>query len=674
MRKGFYPRLAWNGIGKNKRMYLPYMLMGSIMVMMFYILSFLLESPALDEIHGGSVLRSVFPLGCAVIAVFSLLFLFYTHTFVMKQRSREWGLYHILGMDKRNLCRLVLWEGLLSAGIVLATGLLLGIALSKAAELILLNLLKMTVDFHLRIGMASVGMTAAVYLLIYGLLLLHSLWQVFRSKPLELMTSNRVGERKPKGTWLLALLGGLLLVGAYVLAVWIKEPVTALATFFLAVVMVILGTYLLMIAGSVTLCRLLQKNTRYYYRNDHFVSVAFMVHRMKRNGAGLASICILLTMVLVMLSSTATLYFGEEDALYRRYPNGVNFKIQFHSPEGVQEQNLDTMRADFAAYAPQDADLTGTRYAVTAGLFTEKGILLDHEQADGMIDYDRVGYLFVIPLSDYQRIMARDVTLTDEECLLYSDRLSLTWDSFAVEGGRTYRVKERLTDFREDGDALAMTMPSLYLVVKDLAAFAEPLAELKNETGFSFVQYQWLLGFDPPTAEAELAAKDGIEALISQQTDTYSSWEFYTLECRSVQRKGFFELYGSLFFLGILLSVVFLTAAVLMIYYKQIAEGYEDQSRFDTMQRVGMTKQEIRKTVHSQMLTVFFLPLGLAGVHLAFAFPVISKILVLFAFENVWLNASVTLGCFVLCGAFYAAVYHRTSAAYYSLVSELKGR
>lgn len=672
MKAGFYPRLAWHGIGKNKRIYVPYILTGAVMVTVFYILSFLLESPTLDDISGGSVLRTVFPLGCAVIAIFSLLFLLYTHSFLFKARSREWGVYHILGMGKRNLIRMMIWENVFVSGTAIVFGLLGGIALSKAAELMLLNLLDMTVSFDWRIGMESVRNTAAVFVLIYAILFLFSLVRIVRFQPLDWLVGSRAGEKKMKFGGFSAVVGVLLLAGAYVLAVRIEEPVTALFTFFIAVVMVIVGTYLVFISGSVALCRLLQKNKNYYYRPNHFVSVSSMAYRMKRNGAGLASICILLTMVLVMLSSTATLYFGEEDSVRNRYPNGINMKIHFHSFEGIESENLEKMRADLEPYALQDADLTGTRYVLTAGMFTDSGILLGNADTD-FWDYDRVGYLFVTSLEDYRQMMGSDAVLSDEECLLYSNRLSLNRDIFTVEGGRTYRVKEHLSDFREDGDALAMTMPSVYLVVEDLKAFTEPLIAYENSRESLTLEYEWLLGLDFPTAEAEIDAQRNIEEQILI-ADDYASWEYYQVESREIQKSAFFEIYGSLFFLGILLSAVFLTAAVLMIDYKQISEGYEDQSRFETMQKVGMTKREIRKSVNSQMLTVFFLPLVLAGIHLAFAFPVISKILLMFAFDNRFLNVSVTFVCFVLFGLIYAAVYKITSAGYYHLVSQMKKR
>lgn len=672
MKAGFYPKLAWEGVRKNRRLFFPYILTGSVMVMMFYILRFLMESPALAQMAGGSVLMTILPLGCAVIALFSLLFLFYTNSFLIRQRVREFGLYNVLGMDKRNIGRLMLWETGFTALLAIGAGLIAGVAFSKLAELILLNLLKMNVSFTLSIGCAALWQTALLFCGIYLILLLNSLLKLGRSKPLELMQSSKVGEKIPKYTWGLAVAGVLFLGAAYVLAVRIQEPVTALLIFFIAVVLVIAGTYLLFISGSVAFCKLLQRNKKYYYHPNHFVSVSSMIYRMKRNGAGLASICILLTMVLVMISSTASLYFGEEDSLRRRYSSGVNLQLNYDDLRGISDESLRALRDEIAPLCDPDVDLSGFRSCMIPGMITADGIIIDVAHADSFSlgDYDQLGYLYAVSLEDYNRKTGESKTLADDECLIYCGRLSNQWSSFTMEYGKTYRVKEQLSEYEENGDALVMTMPSVYLVVKDLADFASPLQDLKNASGESMMNYEWRCGFDAPTADAEAATAAKIrEAVQSIALEEGSPLKSYSVLSREAQRESFFELYGSLFFLGIMLSVVFLLAAVLIIYYKQLSEGFEDQNRFEIMQKLGMTKKDIRKSINSQMLTVFFMPLLLAGVHLAFAYPFISKIMRMFAFENAALNLLVNLICFCAFGAFYGVVYKITSGAYYAIVS-----
>ena len=672
MKAGFYPKIAWDGIRKNKRLYIPYILTGCVMVMMYYILSFMIESPALAQMPGGSVLMSLLPMGCGVIAVFSVLFLFYTNSFLIKQRYREFGLYNILGMDKRNISKVMVWETLFVALFAIGSGLVAGVILSKAAELVLLNLLNMDVTYTFSIGVKSMRDTPLIYFGIYLLLLFNSLIKVGRSKPLELMQSSKVGERIPKRNWIYAVVGIIALGAAYYLAVSIEEPLAALANFFVAVILVIIGTYLIFISGSVVFCKLLQKNKRYYYKANHFVSVSSMVYRMKRNGAGLASICILLTMVLVMISSTTSLYFGEEDSVKNRCPNDVNIRTTFDNIDGISNENLTMLREMIRSQGGEDADLTGVRACEVPGLITQDGITID---VDSHIDfsastYNNVGYLSVISIDDYNNIMGTKESLADDECLVYCNRLPFEWDTFTMQHGDTYKVKEQLGDFPTDGDSEALIIPTVYLVVNDIYAFSEPIKDMKNNNGDPMMMFDWRCGFDVDTREEEREVtekiKERFRTLDMENDETIYS---YDIRSREAMRESFYDLYGSLFFLGIMLSIVFLLAAVLIIYYKQISEGYEDHGRFEIMQKVGMTKRDIRKSINSQMLTVFFMPLVFAGIHLAFALPFLLKIFLMFGMDNAILGIFVCLGCFLIFGLFYALVYKITSSSYYTIVS-----
>ena len=672
MRISLYSRLAWDGIRKNKKLYVPYILTGAVMVMMYYILSYLIESPSLENMVGGSTLAIMLSLGCVVIAVFSLLFLFYTNSFLIRQRYREFGLYNILGMDKGNISKLMVWESLFVAVLSIVTGLFAGIVLSKIAELIVLNLLHMDITYDFHIGTISIKQSLQIYGGIYLILLLNSLRKVRKARPLELMQSSKVGERIPKRNWIFALAGAVLLVIAYYLAVTIEEPLTAITLFFGAVILVIIGTYLIFMAGSVAVCQLLQKNKRYYYKPNHFVSVSSMVYRMKRNGAGLASICILLTMVLVMISSTASLYFGVEDSLKNRYPNDVNVSVRYDQMEGISDENLEEIRGEIKPYCSASADLTGIRSYNTSGLITEKGITTQMSVSTmiGFDTYDNVGYLSILSLDDYNEMMDENKILAKKECLLYCDRLKYDWDSFAIEGTESYTVKERLEEFPTDGDAEAIVSPTVYLVVNNPYTFIEPVKDLKNTMNESIFIYEWRFGMDFESEEAEIkAACDIREILKNLYLEEDSHIVSLSSESRATQREGFMEVYGSLFFLGIMLSIVFLFAAVLIIYYKQISEGYEDQARFEIMQKVGMTKKDIRRSINSQMLTVFFAPLVFAGIHLGFAFPFIWRMLMLFGLNNLKMILVVLVICFLLFGLLYAFIYKITSNSYYAIVS-----
>ena len=673
--RGLYRRLAWSGIAKNRKFYLPYLLTCIGMTTMYYIIAFLTDNEILLSFRGGEIMQTILMLGTFVIAVFALIFLFYTNSFLIRRRKREFGLYNILGMGKRHLACVVIWEAVFLAGISLAAGLLLGILLSKTAELGMVRLVSAQTDYRLRIEVPAIRETLAVFGVIHLLILLNSLRQIHLTNPLELLRSESAGEKPPRANWVLALLGAVLLGGAYALAVSIEEPVSALLWFFVAVIMVILGTYLLFIAGSVALCRLLQKNKRYYYKTNHFVSVSSMLYRMKRNGAGLASICILCTMVLVMVSSTVCLYIGAEDSLVARYPRSLVFRARMGGLGAQEAEAAQTVR-DFALAQAEQSGQTASNlldYRLAEGSVYFRG-----SEADlaGTVPYDSASTLWelrIVPLEDYNRVMGQNVALAPNQALLYTTQVAdYDQDVVALQSGVTLTIADRVDSFLPTGDDVANVSPVMSLFVPNFEEVVSPLLPLTNREGSFLMDMNWYFGFDLDGSDqaqialfADVAA--GLESLdLSAGEDSYFT---VRCECRADQREGFFSLYGGLFFLGILLGIVFLFAAVLMIYYKQISEGYEDQARFDIMQRVGMTQREIRRSINSQILTVFFLPLLTAGVHLAFAFPLIYKMLILFGVMDLHLLILTTASCYLVFAVLYTAVYRITSGAYYGIVS-----
>ena len=672
MRINVYPKLAWEGIRKNKRLYVPYIAMGALMVMMFYLLRFLQDSPVIGVMRGAVTLSTVLPMGYAVIAIFSIIFLFYTNSFLIRQRYREFGLYNILGMNKQNVCMIMVWESIFVGSIAIVTGLAAGILLSKGAELVLFNLVHMDISFDLRISTVSVFYTITGYIIIYLILLLNSVIKVWFAKPLDLLKSNKVGEKMPKRTWVYAAVGMVLLGAAYYLAVSIKEPLTALMYFFLAVIMVIIGTYALFMAGSVVLCRILQKNKRYYYQPNHFISVSSMMYRMKRNGAGLASICILLTMVLVMLSSTTSLYFGIEDSLVGRYPHSVNVVVGFSDVEDLNSENLKKLYEAVRENSPEVKETDCYTMGGTSGLFSDQGINLDVTSVDVSInDYEQVGTLQVMSLEEYNRLCDADETLNADECLLYANRITYDSDTFTIVDGASYKVKKMLDNCVKDGDLDSMMNPSMIMVVPDFEECLKTVSDFRTRTEGTVMALRWKCGYDVESTEQETKEAEAIEESLARLSETKSvdGLIFYSVDSREDNRESFYDLNGSLFFLGIVLSTVFLLAAVMIIYYKQLSEGYEDYARYEIMQKVGMTKQDIRKSINSQMLTVFFSPLLMAGLHLCFAFPFLWKIMMMFGLNNRTLIIAITVICYIIFGIFYVVVYKITSNLYFYIVS-----
>ena len=667
MRMGFYAKLAVNGIRKNARLYVPYLLTCAGMVMMFYIVSYLQDTPVLAGIRGGEEMQAMLSLGSGVMGVFGAIFLLYTNSFLIRRRKREFGLYNMLGMGKGNIARVLFWEALLVLAGTMAIGLAAGVAISKLAELLLVNIMHGNVTFNFTVSPRAMLLTAAVFCVIHVLLLIKALLQIRTASAVNLLRSESAGEKPPRANWVLAILGLILLAVAYYLAVTIKQPLSAMVMFFVAVILVILATYLLFIAGSVAICRMLQKNRRYYYKARHFVSVSSMAYRMKRNGAGLASICILSIMVLVTVSSTTGLYFGSEDSLRSRYPRDITLIAKAEDVSMLSDEKRDAARELVDAYvAEHDAtahNFRDFRVVSVTGAMKDGAITTDPQEAGMHITDSTIYQVNFLPLPDYNRICGTNETLADDEALISLKRGDYGWDSISVDSKVAYRTRKAPVVFQESGMAAVDVVDTIYVVVKDLQGL-QPL--LQGNTLFT---QQWEYGFDSMlsdedqwemTYQMDVELSDGLHRL---------GMKYVYLEGMAENRYDFYGTYGGFFFLGILLSIVFLFAAVLIIYYKQISEGYEDQKRFEIMQKVGMTRKNIRKSINSQLLTVFFLPLVGAGVHLAFAFPMIRRMLILFNLTNTRLLVETTGITFLAFALIYTLVYRKTSNAYYAIVS-----
>lgn len=444
--KTLYARLAWTGMRKNRRLYLPYLLSCAGMVLMFYILMGLSGSPVLEHMSGGGSSAIILRLGTVVIAVFALIFLFYTHSFLIRRREREFGLYNVLGMGKGNIARILLWETVITYGLTTGTGLLLGVVLYKLAELGMVRLLQVPVTYTLTVSVSSLLAAAALFAAIHTLILLNGLRQLHGVSAVGLLRSESVGEKPPKAQWVLTAAGAVLLAGAYWLAVSIREPLAALTWFFAAVLMVIAATYLLFISGSVTLCRGLQRNKKYYYRPQHFVSVSSMAYRMKRNGAGLASVCILATMVLVMISSTTCLYVGQEDAVNARYPRDMDVAVYGRSDHPLDEAEAEQLRQGVEStvfnFGGQTSNVATYREISVSGLPDGGDLRLGNAGASAA-DSTRVTQLHFLPLEDYNAATGQSLTLNDGQVYVAALRTDFPYDTLTVDGEWTFRVMDR---------------------------------------------------------------------------------------------------------------------------------------------------------------------------------------------------------------------------------------
>ena len=674
MKSLLYFRLAVSGIRKNKKLYFPYILTCIGMVMMSHILQSLRYSPALHAMRGGSQMEFILSLGKVVVAVFAGLFLLYTNSFLIRRRNKEFGLYNVLGMDKTALSWVIFWENILVAVLGLGCGLLLGIGLYKLAELGLVNMIHGNVDYSFTVSAESMKFTLCVFLPIFALLMVKSVWQVRRAKPLELLRSENAGEKPPKANYLLGLAGLVLLAGAYYLSVSSSNAMAAFTWFFVAVIMVILATYLLMISGSVVLCRLLQKNKNYYYQKQHFVSVSSMAYRMKRNGAGLASICVLSTMVLVMISSTSSLYIGMEDSIKARYPHDSGFGVDMERLEYLDDAHVCQVREGFEQVfwenGAEPKNVEQYRYASISGILEGGRVEPDSSAASySTLDYSTLRTITFIPVEDYNALNGTALTLEPGQALAGCLRCEYDEPSFRL-GDMTLEIAGKLPKNLNTGESVMSVVPSITLVVSDLQELV-PLDSLADYKGRKMLQtcYYYGCDFDLPD--------DRIIELHQQQKQAIMRVEFlgknhgygWIDECPAQEREDFYITFGGLFFIGIVLSVVFVAAAALIVYYKQVSEGYEDQSRFAIMRKVGMTKTDIKKSINSQILTVFFAPLLMAGMHLIFAFPMVWQILQMFNLRNLKLVIATNVGAFLMFCLFYVVIYKFNARAYYGIVS-----
>lgn len=676
MKLFFFPRLAAVGIKKNRKLYLPYILSLIGMVMMSFIIQSISYSPLLKMTSGGTNVQAILSIGKFVIAFFALLFLFYTNSFLVRRRYREFGLYNVLGMGKKDIRRVVFWENLIVSLLGLIGGIGFGILFSKLCELGLLRAIHAEVDYSLSIEWEAVTMTLLLYGAIFLLIMIKSLIQVSRLRPLELLHSENAGEKPIKANWVFAVIGVLLLGGAYYISVTIETPMSALTLFFVAVLMVIAGTYLLFISGSVALCKLLQKNKKYYYKKQHFVSVSSMTYRMKRNGAGLASICILATMVLVMISSTSSLYFGENDLISTRFPQDTYLAVEMDDLSDLSSGKTDKYRTEYERILSENnvtpEGVTEFNYCSISGLLKGEYIQISPEMtSDFSVDYDNIRALYFVSVSDYNKIMNSSLSLENGEAYLMPYKCKYNGKTLDM-GDIKFNIKGQISEFIPILDAnaasVSVVIPSFLMVIPDYEVL-RPLLKYMYDDETRFLEIKYYYGYDCVDSCGEEKAIE----IWSAQTEVVRSMAdgerfTYNSACISAEKSDFYSTFGGLFFLGIVLSGVFIFAAAMIIYYKQVSEGFEDAKRYEIMQNVGMTDKDIKKSINSQVLTVFFAPLLFAGLHLIFAFPIVWKLLQLFYLRNIGFAIGVTVAAFILFGIFYAVIYKLTARAYYSIV------
>lgn len=660
MKMSFYPKLAAGNMKKNARTYVPYMLTCIITVAMYYIVKSLSQNPGVKEMIGGGYLSELMFIGSHVVALFAVIFLFYTNSFLVKRRKKEFGVFNILGMEKRHLAWVLGWETAYLALGSLVLGLLLGIIMDKAMYLLVGKIIGGGVPLGFFVSARVIGQTVQIFAVIFLLICINAIRQVHVADPIALLQAGNAGEKEPSTRWLLALAGLVSVGGGYYIAVTVSDPVASLLLFFVAVVLVIIGTYLLFTAGSIALLKILRKNRKYYYRTRHFVSVSGMIYRMKQNAVGLANICVLSTMVLVMVSTTTSLMIGMEDVVRERYPADIMVYFKGDAPQGNQAY-IEAIRA---LQRERGLAVKNEMAYLYLGLSASNEYKYEESHEIGVTSaLDYMDELFLITLEDYNAVMKERKTLEEGEVMVYSNRTSYDLPVFRLLG-REYRVAEKLDSFVGNGQYSANMSNTVYIVVPDREALLEIYDAQRELLGENARSIRQVYGFDMDADEEEQNAfyNDLLDCMAQNGISAVT-------EARAEARSSFISLYGGLFFIGVFLGVLFVMATVLIIYYKQISEGYDDRERFSIMQKVGMSRDEVKSAIHSQVVTVFFLPLIVAGIHVTAAFPLISKLLVLMQLTNTKLFIACTGACFLVFAVMYVFVYNLTARTYYRIVS-----
>ncbi|MDO4276386.1 MAG: ABC transporter permease [Eubacteriales bacterium] len=663
MRDGLFTRLAITNIKKNKSTYIPYMITCIGCIAMTYMMLFICGNPGIDSLPGGGDIQMIISLGIIVICIFSFIFLLYSNSFLMKRRQKELGLYNILGMEKAHISRMMFRETVFTAVFSIAAGLAVGILGSKLALLFLLKLVHIPAQFGFYVS--GIGLIGCVIIFggIFLITLLNNMRKVHLTQPIELLRGSSVGEKEPKAKWLIALIGFICLGSGYYIAITVKSPLEAISLFFVAVLLVMAGTYLVFTAGSIAVLKMMRWKKSFYYKMKNFTSISGMIYRMKQNAVGLASICILSTGVLLMLSTTVSLNFGMEDLMQNRYPYEINLSLKNISREEGEAARRALGDAIEAEQIPCDKIVEEMSLSI-ACQYNDNEINFKRPENVGEITVEN---LTVIPVKEYERIHEVEVSLSKGELLAYRGGEEFGKD--IKIHGNSYAVKEWLKQWplQADEDDL---FGNIAVVVTD--EDYETIFNIQKEVYGDYASMlDFRIGIDVKgSKEDEITYGRKLISWFDKflESGQVSHNVAMIMENRQENYQTFYSMNGGLLFLGIFLGGLFLMGAAMIIYYKQMSEGYEDRERFEIMQKVGMSRKEVKSSVRRQILMVFFAPLLMAALHITMAFPLVNRLLRLMNMANTNLFILCTVVTIIVFASVYGIIYSITAKVYYKIV------
>lgn len=666
-----YFKLAKTNLSNNKPFYIPYIISSIITVAMLYMMSFLSDNKGLNKIMGADSLAIIFRLGVGIIVIFSYIFLFYTNSFIIKRRKKEIGVYNILGMEKRHLSKVLFVETIYSAIISLVCGIIVGIAFSKFILMVLYGIIGIhkTVEFFVNIH--GIILCVVSFGILFLLTFLYNFMQIKLANPIELLRGTSVGEREPKTKILMTIIGVVCLAIAYYIAITTENPLNVLTLFFVAVLLVIIGTFALFTAGSIALLKLLRNNKKFYYNKRHFMAVSGMLYRMKQNAAGLASICILSTMVLVVISTTVSMYVGIQDELMARYPNDVCVTVDYNS---VIDKSSEIEKAIFDEI--DSAEVKNKKAFSYLSVFVgQKG---DNFTTDKEHLSFQNSYLFYILSKD--DFIKRDNSFKDKIGNISKGEavvvLNKKYDKKDIKiFGKNYKVNKSFEHMEDNDLYMISTLNGLGYIILDNDESVQELYDMQEKMlgkGANYYTNKIRFDFKSGNKKQKAAAYKKIDNVVKkyfkENKNDKKEISSYWVESRQENEQNFYLLYGGLFFLGIFLGTMFLMVTVMIIFYKQVTEGYDDRERYQILEKVGMSSREVKDTIKSQIRIVFVLPIFAAAVHVTAAFPMVNRILKMLNLNNEKLFAGCLAATIIVFAVIYYLVFKVTSRTYYKIV------
>lgn len=666
-----YFKLAKTNLSNNKPFYIPYIISSIITVAMLYMMSFLSDNKGFNKIMGADSLATIFRLGVGIIVIFSYIFLFYTNSFIIKRRKKEIGVYNILGMEKRHLSKVLFVETIYSAIISLVCGIIVGIAFSKFILMVLYGIIGIhkTVEFFVNIH--GIILCVVSFGILFLLTFLYNFMQIKLANPIELLRGTNVGEREPKTKIFMTIVGVVCLAIAYYIAITTENPLNVLTLFFVAVLLVIIGTFALFTAGSIALLKLLRNNKKFYYNKRHFMAVSGMLYRMKQNAAGLASICILSTMVLVVISTTVSMYVGIQDELMARYPNDVCVTVDYNS---VIDKSSEIEKAIFDEI--DSAEVKNKKAFSYLSVFVGQkgdGFTTDKEH----LSYQNSYLFYILSKDDFIKIdnnfKDKIGNISKGEAVVV---LNKKYDKKDIKiFGKNYKVNKSF-EHTEDNDLYVIsTLNGLGYIILDNDESVQELYDVQEKMlgkGANYytnkIRFDFKSGNKKQKAAAYKKIDNAVKKYFKENKNDKKEISSYWVESRQENEQNFYLLYGGLFFLGIFLGTMFLIVTVMIIFYKQITEGYDDRERYQILEKVGMSSREVKDTIKSQIRIVFVLPIFAAAVHVTAAFPMVNRILKMLNLNNEKLFAGCLAATIIAFAVIYYLVFKVTSRAYYKIV------